>query len=206
MHEYAYKTQERQRWVIAIFCISVVLSALLEPFGDLISRIGLDPFLKSIQLPHWITVLLRGSTPIAIYGSIYLAFSRRIWRSEFLRSRGAVNLPDLSGEWRGHITTSYGNQSRISVCVTIRQNWDKLSVKLKTAESSSRSFMGAIYCDGGADCVLYYMYKNEPKLFVRDTMHEHGGTARLHIEDDKLHGDYYTGRDRLTQGELLLRR
>lgn len=206
MHDYVFESAERQRWTIAIFCVSVLLSTILEPLVGLISLNGLDPFLKSIQLPHWSTLLLRGATPLVVFGFIHLVFSKRLWRSSFFRSRGLVSMPDLDGHWRGHIITSYKNQAKIPVSVTIRQTWDKLSVKLNTNESSSASFMGAIQCDGGEQCTLYYLYKNEPKMFVRETMHEHRGTVRLSISKDELRGDYYTGRDRVTQGEISLKR
>ena len=204
MHDYAFASVERRRWTIAIFCISIVLSTFLQPLVGLVSSSELDPFLKSIQLRHWSTLIFRGATPIVVFGFFHMAFSKRLWRNSLLRSSGLVSLPDLNGTWQGHLITSYKNHSKTPIKVTIRQTWDKMSVKLNTCESTSASFIAAIQCDGGEQCILYYLYKNEPNQFVRDTMHEHGGTARLHIEKDELRGDYYTGRDRYTQGEIVL--
>ena len=56
------------------------------------------------------------------------------------------------------------------------------------------------------ECIVIYDYLNEPNQDAVDTMHIHRGTGRLLLIDDRLEGDYYTGRDRRNTGTIRLQR
>ena len=54
---------------------------------------------------------------------------------------------------------------------------------------------------------MYHYYVNTPRASAPATMHTHEGTAILHLSEPiRLEGHYYTGRDRVTQGELRLQK
>lgn len=206
MHDYAIDSGIRRNCTISVFCVSVIVSTLLQPIVETMSLGPLDPFLKSISSQHPLILFFRGASPLVVYTFIHLSFSRWLWKSKCFRPKWLVNLPDLNGRWTGHLRSSYGNQDIIQIEVDIRQNWDKMSIVLRTNHSVSESVIGALQCGAGEKFVLYYLYENKPKAFEASTMHSHRGTARLAVEAGELTGEYYTGRDRCTYGEIVLRK
>jgi hypothetical protein len=68
--------------------------------------------------------------------------------------------------------------------------------------------MAAINVTPGSSQGLVYEYMNDPHATAVETMHAHRGFAALKRSADGewLEGDYYTGRDRASQGHLRLRR
>jgi hypothetical protein len=89
---------------------------------------------------------------------------------------------------------------------TIRQSWTRMSVTMDFALSRSRSLTGALLAEGEFGTELHYEYANQPKYTATESMHTHKGTCVLLVHDDRLEGDYYTGRDRMTFGSIVLRR
>ena len=68
--------------------------------------------------------------------------------------------------------------------------------------------MAALNVTPGVSEGLVYEYMNDPHATAANTMHAHHGFAFLNLSTDGewLEGDYYTGRDRASQGRLKLRR
>lgn len=206
MHDYAIDSGVRRNWTISIFCVSMIIGVLLQPVVDAIALGPLAPFLKSIHSQHPFVLIFRGTSPLAVYGIIHLCFSRLIWKSKRIRFGWLLDLPNLNGRWTGNLRSSFDERDSTPIEVTIRQTWDKMSIVLKTDRSASASVTGALQCGAGEGFVLHYIYENRPKSFEAQTMHSHVGTVRLDVGEDKLTGEYYTGRDRCTYGEIVLRR
>ena len=144
---------------------------------------------------------------VVIYKILYYAFDRLIWRWRPLRRLGLVTVPDLNGEWSGQIKSSYESDGRaLQASVFITQQWSKILVRLDAEESSSRSIAASFLTDDPSSPELVYVYENEPKSLAPESMHAHGGTARLRLAGSVLQGKYYTGRGRETIGEITLQR
>jgi hypothetical protein len=194
-HVYSIDSAERRRLPLVFALLAVGAS------------IALSRFLASfdISLPNWI------SAPDALvcYGIFYAIFDRLIWQWTWTQKLGITKVPNLSGEWRGQVSTtnndapSFGSPKEITL--TIRQSWTELLIKADTADSTSRSLSGHMLVSD--DYVLSYEYLNEPRAGAPATMHSHRGSARLSFDGkDSLVGEYYTGRDRKNFGTLNLKR
>jgi hypothetical protein len=92
--------------------------------------------------------------------------------------------------------------------LTIHQTWTQVVVQYETDSSTSCSHMAAINVTPGSSQGLIYEYMNDPHSTAAGTMHAHRGFTFLKQSADGewLEGDYYTGRDRASQGSLRLRR
>lgn len=161
--------------------------------------------LANITVPWWIDA----PSVAGFYGLIYALFDRRAWRLPLTRTLGLVKIPDLNGTWSGTVHPSGGKHNyEHSATVGITQTWRDLCVRLRTANSRSRSTIAAVTVEGPERAVVTYEYANEPAADAISGMHTHRGTARLELSSDGkvLEGDYYTGRDRKSHGVLRLER
>lgn len=195
MHHYATDSDERKT-IPAIIAFASILAALL-----------LYATLKStgLVLPWWLDV----PSVVGFYGLFYQLFERRLWRANALRRIGLTKVPDLNGEWKGYLSTSYEDfETKIDAHVEIFQSWTQVEVILRTQNSESHSLMAAIFTERPEGTDLHYEYHSEPKVNAEEEMHEHRGTARLALGSNGkvLHGDYYCGRDRRNLGILHFER
>jgi hypothetical protein len=144
---------------------------------------------------------------LAIFGSIfalfYLTFDKVLWRFS-VRGLDLSKTPDLRGDWEGYIVTDYDVGEKIDVKVKIKQTWTSIEIMLETKNSISRSHAASIVT---SESRLLYYYLNEPNSNSIETMHLHYGVATLNILDsNKLEGQYFTGRDRKTCGDMYLQK
>ena len=129
-----------------------------------------------------------------------------LWRVKWLRP-WLFNMPDLHGTWRVSIqpTAPAGSPNHVSAFIVIRQTFSSISLRLYTAESHSETLSARVVrCDDGT-CNVAAVYRNMPRLQVRDRSPLHHGALLLSVQGDppeSLSGQYWT--DRLSQGELLL--
>ena len=182
------------RGVVAfLLTISIPLAGLIHTSLDAI------PF-----EPRW---LISVTSAFVIYKILYYAFDRFVWRWHLLRRLGLVTVPDLNGEWRGQIRSSHESDDlSLQASVVITQQWSKILVRLEAEESYSRSIAASFLTDDPSSPELVYVYENEPSSMAPESMHAHGGTARLRLVGSGLQGKYYTGRDRRTIGDISLQR
>jgi hypothetical protein len=123
-----------------------------------------------------------------------------------------VPFPDLNGTWQGMLQSTWidpQTQQRIApipIIVTIRQTFIHLSCVVRTAESSSHSFIADFWLDAANQVrKLSYSYQNQPKPTVVNRSPPHSGTALFEIIGTpvtKLKGTYWT--ERKTTGEMEL--
>lgn len=189
MHPYSTNSEERARILLVIAAVAFCLAWLVA------TLIG------TTHVPFWLDVPATGT----LYGVLYKIFEGWGWRQKLVQRVGVVSVPDLRGEWRGSVSSSFDKSAEThSIAVHIAQNWTHLSVTLASANSESYSIVGSI--DTGSEVVLSYQYQNIPKPHAKGTMHAHRGTAILKLSVDKrsLSGEYYSGRDRRNYGALEL--
>lgn len=192
MHPYSTNSEERSRVPFFVALIAILLAWLIAAL------------LKQIQLPFWLEV----PGAFGLYGLLLAAFRSHLWRCRVFRALGVVKVPDLGGEWRGHVTSSFDAAAdQHPVAVRIRQNWTHMAIHLTAGGSRSYSVVASLYV-AEDETVLGYQYINEPNVRATETMHAHNGTASLSVTDDnsRLAGDYYSGRDRNNYGHLALER
>jgi hypothetical protein len=192
MHPYATNSEERSKIPLFIAGIAICLAWLISSVS------------RNFDIPFWLEV----PGTATLYGSLFALFRSYWWRTGLFHVFGVVKVPDLEGEWHGHVTSSFDELAeQHPVTVHIRQNWTHMSVKLVAGSSGSRSVVASIYVADN-ETVLSYQYENVPNVKAKVTMHAHSGTATLNLteEGSKLRGDYYSGRDRGNHGELVLTR
>jgi hypothetical protein len=154
-----------------------------------------------VSLPWWIDA----PSVAGFYGLLYLAFDKLVWKLRLVRRVGLVKVPDLNGTWVGTVNPSGGEHPyEHQATMEIAQTWRHLCVRLSTANSGSRSVIGALITEEAGEAALTYEYINEPGAHAADNMHMHRGTARLRLTGGGviLEGEYYTGRDRKSHGTL----
>ncbi|QLH83069.1 hypothetical protein [Halosimplex pelagicum] len=164
-----------------------------------------------------------GLTIGVISTALYIAFTRFLWKWDWLHQHGVIKIPNLNGNWEGYIYTSedeenIGNEAivtdgdqrenkvKIETNITIKQTWDRIRISLGGAESSSYSRSATILVKEKAWPTLSYNYFNEGGN-SGDDIHPHYGSAMLEYkeEEDKLEGRYFNRPDhRGTHGIIEL--
>ncbi len=192
MRLHSYDLEGRGKVTVALAVLSVLLVWLLDV---VLGVANFDP-------DWWLSVPSFGG----FYAVLYWLFDSHVWRWRLWRNLALLKVPDLNGEWTGHVVSSYGNGSIHEVTISISQKWSKLLVRFDTGLSLSYSISGSLKVADVANPELSYLYVNEPKASAPDTMSIHRGTATLELKRDALEGDYYTGRGRMTFGSIKLTR
>lgn len=138
------------------------------------------------------------------------AFDLYLWRLPFLRS-WFVRRPLVDGTWKAEVHSNWRNPEGgaasqvVNGFMVVRQTFSRLSLRLLTAESQSE-LLGAevLRADDGSYRIVG-VYRNEPRLGVRDRSPIHYGGLVLQVVGSppvRLAGHYWTDRD--TAGEIVL--
>ena len=139
------------------------------------------------------------------YSGLHWLFDRFVWRLQLVRRLRLIQTPDLNGQWEGELESSYYQDRQTTlVTVDITQTWSKLTVRLETEHSRSRSVIASLKTIGLPNSELTYQFINEPKSSAPSSMEMHRGTATLELVSTGFVGDYYTGRGRGEIGTIKL--
>jgi hypothetical protein len=149
---------------------------------------------------------------VVVAGAASLTW-RRLWRKFPVIAR--KTFPDLNGTWEGTLVSTWVDPATgkspppISVTIWIRQTPFSVSIKLRTAESTSHSTRCVLEAEHQAGRFrVWYSYDNQPKAEVahRSARHEVVAWLEMDIDADqnRLAGQYYTSRR--TTGDIALRR
>ena len=157
------------------------------------------------QIP---SLVLWPLTAGAIYAGLYWFFERKAWRSAFLSK--LLKVPNLAGTWKCEGKSLAPGESEGLIWsgeITIVQSWDKLRIRLATAQSGSNSIAAALLYDEAAGYHLLYNYKNDPRIGETE-LNSHRGSAELLFSADlkSAEGEYFNGHGRYTFGTLKLTR
>ena len=150
------------------------------------------------------------STVSTVVLFIIMAFDLWLWKISLLHG-WFVKRPVINGTWKVEIRSNWKDpvagvgKPPIEGFMVVRQTLSTLSMRLLTADSSSELVGTEIVCfEDGLYCVSG-VYRNEPRLQVRDTSPIHYGAVWLKIIDEptkKIIGHYWT--DRNSMGEMEL--
>ncbi len=148
------------------------------------------------------------STVVSVLAVLLVAFDLWAWRLRFLQG-WFVSRPDIRGTWRAELHSGWRNPatnevvSPIPAYLVVRQSFSTLSLRMLTFESSSKLVAAEFSKANDGTYRLVAVYRNEPKLSVRDRSPIHYGAIVLDVQRDPvkdLVGCYWT--DRSTRGEL----
>lgn len=137
-------------------------------------------------------------------------FDRWLWHWRIWRG-WLVKRPDLRGTWRVELRPEPDGQRRaaggqtLEAYMVIRQTFSSLTMRLATEESSSESVGGEIRRSEDGLYRVAGVYRNEPRLGIRDRSAIHHGALLLDVRGEpaeSLDGHYWT--DRLSRGEIRL--
>lgn len=159
------------------------------------------------KLETWWGFPVGGISSMAVFGLLYFAFDRVLWRLPPIRK--ILLVPDLNGRWivEGRTTIKKGEPVdwRWNGVMTISQSWSSISVTQRTSHSPSHSTAASLYREPGRGYRLIYHYDNNP-LPDQQELSRHCGLCNLLFTEDarSAEGQYFTDRDRLTVGTMQL--
>lgn len=198
MHAYSVDTDERKTIIAGIVIVGLVTSRLASP---LLSQLLVPPVFMPVR-----DLILDVVSPLTISGALYVLYNRVLWRIAIQLKLSSI--ADFSGLWTGQLSSSFDKHSSAkSFQVIIDQSWTEISICLKAEHSESESYSAAMITKTPGGARLVYHYGNQPKARATKTMHAHLGIASLRLcTDGYIEGEYFTGRDRQTQGTIVLQR
>lgn len=148
------------------------------------------------------------STVVGVLLLLLVAFDLWAWRLRVLHGWFVLR-PDIRGTWRVELRSEWKDPATgqpvgpISAYLVVRQTFSTLSVRMITGESASEQVAGEIGKAADGTYRLAAVYRNEPKLSVRERSQIHYGALVLELHGDpvsELAGYYWT--DRNSRGEI----
>jgi len=189
LHSYSCDTKDRHLVHIYLILISIAFAYLIRAIFNLID----------IQFPWWIG--LPGI--FTIYGALYHGFRTIFWKWDIIRFVFFIKTPNINGIYSGVIRSSFDNfQSEKNADIVIQQFWDKALIELKTDTSYSYSKSCSITIIDKPTPTISYIYQNEPKSGSVETMVIHYGMCMFEVNNNKIDGEFFTGRGRVTHGTI----
>lgn len=189
MHSYASDSPDRVvvPWLIAGVAIVVAYSYFL-----------MSSHFK-LSLPWW----MEAPSILGVYGAGRKLYDRSLWKKTIFGMH-LSQIPNCNGTWYGRIRSSHNGGSQSEGMLTIHQTWSKILIEFRSVRSKSLSRMASLNVNVGSSHGLIYEYTSDPRSDASPTMHSHRGLAFLTLNrtHNLLEGDYYTGRDRDTQGTM----
>lgn len=205
-HEYTLLDQDRGKIFHLIGTAIVVLAATYS------AAIGWLGKLVAAAWPEvWSFVPKAIDTGVA-FSVIFFVFNKWLWR--WWPIRHIFSFPNLSGEWDVAGQTlgpaealDNGNFRDWTGTLSIRQQWTKICVTLRTERSGSFSRAAAIQQQGD-ETVLMYCYGNDPnaRARVEDDLNAHRGYCEIRIAPGNTLGEgfYFNNMGRFTHGSLTI--
>jgi hypothetical protein len=182
----------------ALISAGVVYLTLM--FVDLAKGLGWSPTVVSSALSLIVAA--------GVYVLIYALFNR--YALNFSALQSLLGVPNLAGDWRcvGKTVPSEGAPGRDwEGVLTIVQSWDKIRVRLKTAQSGSNSVAAALAYDAVDGYRLLYNYDNDPSAEHPELTRHRGWADVVFAKDLKsAKGEYFNGQGRYTFGTMQLTR
>lgn len=209
MHNYSVDTDCRKKVIVIIMIISFILNSLLyQPLNLLINFVGekIPLFFDLITLCDNIGLSINQFSVLGIFGIIHLLYSNILWKTKKIKK--LHHIPDLNGEWSGGYSSSFVDENgkeKVGDCsATIKQNWNKISIKCIFGESSSSySKTASLYVNDIEGVMLTFTYINDSKNPNWETR-KHDGCNILRCGDGALDGKYFTDRGNGTHGRIQL--
>lgn len=156
---------------------------------------------------------------------VWKIHDRWFWKTRIAQAIGITCVPNLNGEWKGWIVTSYEGEipdealhqdnditddgQKLKAWLDIDQTWRKINVHFETTQTPSDSNGATMLTEKGKWPSISYQYENEGSPLV-EGLDMHFGTASLEYRDEgnkkTLEGLYYTGPGRENNGLMYFER
>lgn len=200
MHEYTITGHDRKM----VYYVMAFLSAVVSSF--------LSGVLLHISQTTNISIFTAPSG-VAIYGFLFIIFDKWIWRWDIPILSSVLVIPNMNGEWEGHINSSLPKSKRgdIPITITISQTYSKIRIRLESEYSQSLSQMATIQMQDPSFCSLSYEYLSEYRPDT-STVDRHYGVAKINLTvgmgkfAGTHKGSYYTEKSHNSSGEITLTR
>ncbi|QQO07574.1 hypothetical protein [Breznakiella homolactica] len=195
MHEYSTDNRKRERVIFWLAMASIIITPginwIISKFTNL--------FRNYIEITYTVTSVL-------IFTILYFFFNKIVWRFcyKFLK------IPNLNGIWKckGH-SFNYKTDEEYDwdseIC--IKQEWDKIGITQKTADSDSfsTSIIGGLKIEDNDEILLSYVYSNTPRSHTPNLL-RHEGLVKLRFNKNlcTASGDYFNDPSRNTYGTMSL--
>lgn len=138
-HEYSVVGHSRSRIGRWLYVAAAAGASVLTTAG-----LTLGNAFAARGLPTWLQVsVVAPVSAAAVFGAVHWAFGRYGWRALCWFSQ----VPDIAGTWdcKGETRNDDGAVTHAwQAAVTITQDWEKLKVGLRTAQSGSYSTTAAL--------------------------------------------------------------
>jgi hypothetical protein len=176
---------------VVITLAVVVWAAMLVVEGVTVKASYLQPYSLTV-----------GVVVVVLFG-----FDRWLWRVPLVAR--ALHCPVLQGTWRGQLRSSWVDPTTglsvgpVDVFLAITQTYSRISLRLMTPESASRSLVASLDAPRDDIARVTLTYQNLPGLMIQDRSRIHHGVLMLNVEGSpasRLVGSYWTDRD--TKGEV----
>lgn len=201
-HEYSVVGHNRAIYARWLFTVASLGAAIFTAVGIVIAGVA-----KSWGLPDsvrtWLVAPLSAAT---VFGILHFVFLK--WGWQVMCVFGAF--PRITGKWAcdGATVDDDGTVAhRWKATLTVVQDWEKIKVRLATAQSASYSVAASLLPDGDGAWTLMYSYRNEPRQGEPE-LKSHIGYCEMHFAADgcTAQGDYFNARGRKTAGRMTLKR
>ncbi len=166
LHSYNIKGFENDKiivfHVLISYAISIGLIYLFKPILD--------------NIPTYIQPIIEIPSVIGVYEFIKYIVNKYLWKTKLFSK--LLKVPNLNGIWNGVIETNYnGNDEKIDVKMTIKQDFDKILIIYDTEKSISYSTIAEINIENEYCTEIFYQYINEPKYKYCGELNIHHGSA-----------------------------
>lgn len=180
--------------------VSAGLVFLVLQAIDLVNRFGFNA--------HLTPSLMSLIGAFTVYTALYAIFNRMLWRMPWVGR--FLKVPDLAGRWdcSGTSLDDVGGAEHVwHGTVSIFQSWDRVRIRLETAQSGSSSIVAALMHDEAGGYRLFYTYQNDPRSDQVE-LRSHLGYCDMSVNEDQqvASGEYFNGRGRQTFGRMEWRR
>ena len=146
-------------------------------------------------------------TPAIIYFILHYCFDKFAWKVPFFK------IPNISGVWsvKGETLNEDGSiKYAWDAEIDIEQTWEKISITLKTSQSSSESYTATLGKKPGTKggWILHYSYTNNPDSNQFHELNSHKGYCELVFNNELREGEaaYFNSNGRRTFGKMLIRK
>jgi len=194
--------------VINLLPLTKVITVISVLYAALISIILIFVYDVDSGITVGIVFAIKGATVLNLFllGVIYFGW-RWLWRKiPFLNK---LLFPDLNGEWDMTIHWRWDDKKGVAQATAhIKQDFLKMSMEVASEDSDSSTLLAKPQKDPESGrAILFYIYRNTPKLKNGNKSLPYDGTAILKLDHTSLNileGNYYT--DRSTRGYYELKR
>ncbi len=194
--------------MINLLPVTKVIAIISMLYAILISFILYFVYESESDVSEGISIAIKGATVLnfILLGIIYFGW-RWLWKK--IPILNSFLFPDLNGEWDMTIHWRWNGKGGVAQATAyIKQDFLKISMEVASEDSDSSTLLAKPQKDPESGrAILYYIYRNTPKLKDENDSSSYDGTAILKLDHNStnlLEGNYYT--DRLTTGHYKLKR